>query len=623
MQLHTLLEIIAANLALFIGAIALVRFYGKKSNSMLLIAIGFLGTALLDGFHVFSTSSFFSDWFPLISPSLNSWSWIASRVFLSLYLWLSWLFWKRETTLGEAVKLSEQIIFLLSGSLILIAFLIFAFVPLPRLYYFDFFFHRPHEFIPAFLLLLALLGYVRKGLWKHDYFEFWLVLSLIVGFIGQVLFMPLSSRLFDTMFNVAHILKNISYIFVLVGLTISMYYLFKQAERSARALSWADEEMQLEIEERKWAEEMLKESRIYAESIVETIREPLLVLDANLRVIRANRSFYQTFKVKPKKTLNKFVYQLDQGHWNVPDLLRRLKKTIYKDEHLEGYEMTREFGPIGLKTLLINARRIYQEEVETNLILLTIDDITERKRTEEALQERTQALERSNHDLEQFAYVASHDLQEPLRMVSSYCQLLQRRFKDKLDSDGNDFIDYAVDGAKRMTELINDLLIYSRVDTRGKPLKPTDCNAIVNQALNNLRMAIEQNGATVTYDLLPTTLMADEMQLIQLFQNLIGNAIKFRSNKLPEVQVSVEQKNGNWVFSVRDNGIGIDSQYAERVFIMFQRLHSTLEYAGTGIGLAICKKIVERHRGKIWLESQVGKGSQFYFSIPVNGGTQT
>jgi signal transduction histidine kinase len=249
-----------------------------------------------------------------------------------------------------------------------------------------------------------------------------------------------------------------------------------------------------------------------------------------------------------------------------------------------------------------------------------------REHLEELVEERTvelkaivEALERSNKDLEQFAYVASHDLQEPLRMVASYVQLLERRYKDRLDSDAKEFIAFAVDGATRMQKLINDLLSYSRVSTRGKEFKDTDSKSALDQAIDNLRMVIKDSGARITYDKLPE-ISSDESQLIQLFQNLIDNAIKFRSEKPPQIHVSVKGKGNEWLFSVADNGIGIDSQYAERIFVIFQRLHEREKYPGTGIGLAICKRIIERHGGRIWVESELGKGSTFFFTIPMRGG---
>jgi signal transduction histidine kinase/DNA-binding response OmpR family regulator len=234
---------------------------------------------------------------------------------------------------------------------------------------------------------------------------------------------------------------------------------------------------------------------------------------------------------------------------------------------------------------------------------------------EQRVKERTVELNRSNADLEQFAYVASHDLQEPLRMVSSYCQLLEQRYKGKLDEKADKYITYAVDGATRLRRLINDLLEYSRVGTRIKELKPVDSQRAFAQAFANLHKLIEETNAVVMSDPLPTVI-GDELQLVSLFQNLIGNAIKFQGEESPRVYVSAERKGDDHVFTVQDNGVGIDPQFFDRIFVIFQRLQTTTKYPSTGIGLAICKKIVERHGGRIWVESEPGKGSAFYFTFP-------
>jgi light-regulated signal transduction histidine kinase (bacteriophytochrome) len=206
-------------------------------------------------------------------------------------------------------------------------------------------------------------------------------------------------------------------------------------------------------------------------------------------------------------------------------------------------------------------------------------------------------------------------------MVASYTQLLAKRYKGKLDKDADEYIGFAVDGAKRMQGLIQDLLAYSRVGTKGKDFAPTDCEAVLARTLKTLELAAQEAGATITHDPLPTV-MADETQLSQLFQNLIGNAIKYRNGGAPRVHVSCKPESGHWQFSVHDNGIGIDPQFAERVFVIFQRLHTRDEYEGTGIGLAVCKKIVERQGGKIWVDSQPGQGSTFYFTLPLHSGSE-
>jgi PAS domain S-box-containing protein len=242
-------------------------------------------------------------------------------------------------------------------------------------------------------------------------------------------------------------------------------------------------------------------------------------------------------------------------------------------------------------------------------------DISDQKNLSVSLERKNTDLERSNQELEQFAYVASHDLQEPLRMVSSYMQLLESRYNDKLDADGKEFIAYAVDGAARMQRLIQDLLAFSRVGTRGKPPEVVEANKAVTDAIQNLKVRIEENEAVVTHDELPA-LLADPNQLTQLFQNLIGNAIKFKSEDKPRIEITTRDRGAFAEFAVKDNGIGFDQKHADRIFVIFQRLNNRAQYDGTGIGLAICKKIVERHGGKIWVETQPGKGSTFFFTFP-------
>jgi PAS domain S-box-containing protein len=259
---------------------------------------------------------------------------------------------------------------------------------------------------------------------------------------------------------------------------------------------------------------------------------------------------------------------------------------------------------------------------DEKLIFTVAYDVTERKRMTEDLKLNVEKLARSNEELERFAYVASHDLQEPLRMVASFTQLLAKRYSGRLDETADRYINYAVDGAKRMQQLIADLLAYSRVNSQELNLSQTDCETVVLGAMRNLEVAIKESGAAIDWDPLPV-LWADQRQLILLFQNLLANAIKFRrKDECPRIHVSSVDSDAEWIISVQDNGIGIDARHAERIFQVFQRLHTRQEYPGTGIGLAVCKKVVERHGGKLWVEAEPGAGCTFRFTIPkpkING----
>jgi PAS domain S-box-containing protein len=365
----------------------------------------------------------------------------------------------------------------------------------------------------------------------------------------------------------------------------------------------------------KLVEEMLRDSEVQYRRLFETAKDGILILDAETGVIEdVNPFLVEILGFSHEQLVGKAIWEIGlfkdiASNKNKFMELQRQKYVRYEDLPLEtadGRQIEVEF--------VSNVYTVDHQKV----IQCNIRDITDRKRAEDKLKKALIDLERSNKELEQFAYVASHDLQEPLRMVASFTQLLEERYKDQLDQDAKEFIRFAADGANRMRSLINDLLAYSGVGARGKPLEPTDCHAALGQAITNLSMVIEENQAIVTSDQLPTV-MTDALQMVPLFQNLIGNAIKFRGEESPRIHVSVQEKGNEWVFSVKDNGIGIAPQFSERIFVAFQRLHSREKYPGTGIGLAICNKIVDRHGGKIWVESELGKGSTFYFTMPKRG----
>jgi PAS domain S-box-containing protein len=374
---------------------------------------------------------------------------------------------------------------------------------------------------------------------------------------------------------------------------------------------WRQQRVRFYRERAEMAETM-RASELRYRRLFESAKDGILILDAGTgMVVEVNPFLIKLLGFSHEALLGKKVWELGffkdiiANQDNFAELQQK-EYIRYEDMALEtsdGRRIQVEF--------ISNVYRVNHQKV----IQCNIRDISERKQTEEKLARIMADLESSNKELEQFAYVASHDLQEPLRMVSSYTQLLAQRYEGQLDDTARKYIHYAVDGAIRMQTLINDLLAYSRVGTRSQPLAPTDSHSALGEAIRNLVVMIEENHAIVTNDDLPTV-RADASQLVLVFQNLLANAIKFRREDLPRVHVSAQDHGREWVFSVQDNGIGIAPQHAKRVFVIFQRLHTREEYPGTGIGLAVCQRIVERHGGKIWFESEPGKGATFFFTMP-------
>lgn len=354
-------------------------------------------------------------------------------------------------------------------------------------------------------------------------------------------------------------------------------------------------------------------SKSYVDNILKSMAETLMVIDTDGTIQRVNQAAISLLGYERHELIGRSAGDLfEEG----VDVLSLLKQSELNDviRRVDTSVVTKDGRHVAVS---LSGSVMRDEDGEIQGMVCVAQDITERKRTQEILERQTQELARSNSELEQFAWVASHDLQEPLRMVASYTQLLSKRYKGKLDADADEFIAFAVDGATRMRRLINALLELSRVGTRGKDFEATDCDAIYDRTLVNLQGLVEESGAVVTHDRLPTV-MGDVTQLGQLFQNLIANAIKFRGDEQLTVHVGAEQRNGHWEFCVRDNGIGIDPEYAERIFVVFQRLHGKGDRPGTGIGLSICKKIVELHGGRIWVKSQPDEGAAFYFTLPLN-----
>ena len=752
-HLHTLMETAATLLALMTGILALAKYYTNKNNTLLFLGVAFLGAFFLDGYHAVVTSTFFDQLMPSAVSSLIPWSWSASRIFLSILMFLSWWAWSREVKLGKKGKIPEGKVYFGVGIFTIISFLFFAFYPLPRAYFPEFIFGRPEEFIAALFFLLALIGYYRKGHWKKDDLEHWVVISLIVGLMGQVMFMSHSFRLFDVMFDAAHMLKKVSYICVLTGLFISMYITFKRARYVTNA-----NELLLSIS--KMENSMSGTWKDFMPQVLETVcdymnwpvghvyvRENDIMLPTGFWHISDEKDFQQFKEVTMKTTFKSGI--------GLPGCVLRDKKAVWivdvtkdsnypraklaKDINVKAamgfpivtdgeLEMVLEFyskdalepdhGVINLMTntgiLLgqamknakfkkdlkdqklaldhhsivvitdVSGRIVYvndkfceiskysREElmgqdhriinsgyhskefiadlwktiangkvwkneiknqakdgsfywVDTTIVpflnergkpvqyLAIRTDITDRKEKEIQLKNLAEDFSRSNRDLEQFAYVASHDLQEPLRMVASFTQLLDKRYGEQLDEKAKEYIHYAVDGSKRMQNLVDDLLEFSRVGQKDVKLVEVDLNKVLDQIKEGLGLLIKDTNTKISCRSLPI-IQANESQMIHLFQNFITNAIKFRKED-PLIQIEYRDNDDEYQFSVSDNGIGIEEKYLDKIFVIFQRLHTREKYEGTGIGLSVCKKIVENYGGEILVESELKKGTTFHFTI--------
>ena len=579
-ELHTLMETVATILALIVGAMALVRFYSRGSNTVLLIGTGFLGTALLDGYHAIVTASYFAPYFQSDPASPLPWSWIASRLFLSLMLLLSWLAWRRESRLGEAGLLDRRTIYLGTAMLTVASFIFFAFVPLPRVYFPQFNFHRPEEIVPAAFFLAALIGYLRKGAWRYDPFEHWLVLSLIVGVVGQVVFMSLSEMLFDFEFDAAHLLKKASYICVLTGLLISMFVLFRQVEEGEarmQAVLASTVDGIITIDDRGIMESFNPASeRIFGYAAGECIGRNVKMLMPD-----PDRTAHDSY-------IGNF---LRTGEAKIIGIGREVVGL-----HKDGREFPMDLGvgrfQLGQKTMFVGVVR----------------DVTDRRRAQDE-------ITAVNTELESFAYSVSHDLRSPLRAIDGFSQALEEDYAEVFDDEGRKHLDRIRAAAQRMGQLIDDLLNLSRV-TRSQIVRQlVDLSAIADEVAQTLREADPERDAE--FEIAPELRVWGDPRLLRIvLENLIGNAWKFTSGRpRTRIEFGVTFRDNVRTFFVRDNGAGFDMEYAEKLFRPFQRLHSAGEFEGTGIGLATVARIVRRHGGIFFGEGVVNEGAALYFTI--------
>jgi len=577
---HTLAELFSVVVGVLMLVVAWNTRCFTKNNFLVFLGIGYFWIAVLDTFHTFTVKGI--PFFEITGAEITLHFWIYTRFLEATLLLLSIFFLKR--------KLYDSIFFFVGG--IIAAIIVWASFSLkePVMLTPDGLtpFKVAIEYVIITMLTLSGLIFVIKR--KQ------LPLKVLISLLGSILMTILAELSFTlyTSFSGAgfffgHIFKFIS--FWMIYQAIIQTTLKEPFSLLATASSTYD-----------------------------AIPHPAIVVDAKGIVSQVNQAAIDFSGGSVDQLIHKHVHDI----FHPADTLTencRLCQAIEEGKYVTNI-------PVNIKQqekwYLASLSPVNTETIKSGMVQ-TLTDITERKRNEDELQmhhnhledlvaDRTAALVRSNTELEEFAYIASHDLQEPLRMVNSYMTLLEKRYSDKLDDDAAEFIGFAVDGAVRMQTLISDLLKYSRVDSKGKEFGSVDCNSILKAALENLTVAIDESGAEVTSSELPTVI-GDSTQLIQLFQNLIGNAIKFRGDKTPQIGVEVRQCDTEWLFSVKDNGIGVKAEYYDKIFQVFQRLHSRDQYQGTGIGLAVCKKIVTRHGGEISVDSEPGAGTTFSFSI--------
>jgi signal transduction histidine kinase len=491
-QLHTLIEVISTGLAAVVGVIALVRYYAKPENTMLFVGVGFLGTSVFDAYHAIVTSNYFSPMLPSGLSSLIPWSWLASRFFLSLMLFLSIWLWQRDNKKKTKTKIDEKAVYGGSIGLVLVLLFFFTFFPLPRAYIPEYFIHRPEELLPAFFFILALIGYWRKGLWKMEAFEQSLIYCLVLSLGAQLVYMPFSNQVFDLEFDVAHLLKTLSYFAVFIGLM---------------------------------------------------------------------RNIYQSFILEVQSA---------------------------------------------------NTQRQLNSDLK--------GEIDERVKVEKALKAKSVLLEASNKELDSFSYSVSHDLRAPLRSLNGFSRALVEDYGDKLDDTGKDYIARILKGSKRMGDMIDQLLKLSRSVRDQIVIEKTDLSEIVEELYVELKKVDPTRN--VLFNIQENVVAHCDKRLIHVvLQNLINNAWKYTGNKKQaEISFGVELDKGKKVYYVKDNGVGFDMAYADKLFIAFQRLHNIKDFEGNGIGLATVSRVISRHDGKVWAEAELGKGACFRFYFSEVGG---
>ena len=590
---HATMQMIGACFGILAGLVLMVHFYSFGERLYLFMGLAFLINGIGDFFHGLVSYQYVREWTGLTDSTLDQFipaSFATGRILFGILLLLGPISERTSSRSPDPGRetIRAVVIFLTVLAVLLTVILT---VSLPGLIHPDRAITRPMDLASAMILIAALAVYVKRYVEHRELLFWWVTFSLPVHIIGQLM-MSFSADLYDGFFEISHQYKILGYVIPLLGFTLYQYVIISDREKIGNELLRSTGEL---------------------DQIFNNAPDGMRVIARDYSVIRANR----TMVAMAGLGIEEFVgYRCHSIFSNTlcrtPDC--PLPRILGGEERVEmEIEEVRRDG----RTFPCILTAIPYRDPHGRVIGIIEDvrDITERKLSERKLKRTMAELVRSNNDLEQFAYIASHDLQEPLRMVSSYVQLLDMRYRGRLDKDADDFISFAVDGAGRMQVLINDLLQFARVTTQGKELKRVDLNEVMDRVLTDMQTSINETGASITSEDLPVV-NADDTQMGQVFRNLIGNAIKFRTDRPPVIGITAEKQRKNWIISISDNGIGIDREYYDRIFVIFQRLHGIGTYEGTGIGLALTKKIIERHGGRIWVESVKGEGSTFYITLP-------
>ncbi len=593
-QLHTIMECLATLLAFMVGSMAVVRYYSRQDDTFLIIGTGFLGTAFLDGYHALVTSIWFKDYLPSDLPALIPWSWVASRFFLAIILFYSWWAWYKKQKSDSHYHLPPSLVYVVTAFFTLSSFLFFAFFPLPRAYYPELFFHRPEEFAPALFFALALVGYLRKGAWKDNSFEHWLVLALIVNLVSQTVFMSFSGHLFDLEFDAAHLLKKVSYLCVLVGLFINMYDSFKQVEE--------------EIEERKKVQTALANSEARYRSVIDSVIDSIITIDSQGRIMTMNPATETIFGYKKIDLIGNNIKMLMPEPFHSEHdgylhnyLTTRIAKIIGKGREVQGKRKNGDVFPMDLAVseVTINKQRMF---------IGLVRDITERKKIENMKNE--------------FISTVSHELRTPLTSIQGSLDLILSGAMGELTDECKPLLEIASNNSSRLVRLINDILDIEKIES-GKmefSIKPIDIMTVVKQSVDSNQAYADEYGVKliISNQLSQFYVLADSDRLIQVLTNLISNAAKF-SLSGQSIEISVVQAGNNVRISVTDYGSGIPDEFKKRIFTKFSQADasSTKQQGGTGLGLSITKAIIEKMGGQINYDSEPNKKTCFYFDLPI------